>query len=402
METRQPGDLPARQRKRIKDSRPAAPSFLVAPDSFKGSLTAAQVARSMEEGILRACPRARVEKIPMADGGEGTLDAMMMAVGGEMRPLVVSGPLGDAVPAAYLALPDGKTAVIEMAAASGLTLISADRRDPLRASSYGTGELIRAAIDGGCRNLIIGIGGSATNDGGTGMAQALGAQFLDRHGVAVGRGGAELERIASLDCSALEALIDGLEVTVACDVTTPLCGLFGASAVFGPQKGATLAMVRRLDAGLENLAGLVKAQHGQDIRELPGAGAAGGMGAGLVAFLHARLLSGFDVVSRATGLDDRMAGRDLVLTGEGRTDDQTALGKVPVGVARIAQRHGVPVLCLSGSVGAEVESLYEQGVSSILSIIDSPMPLSQAMTEAHVLLARCAERSVRLFLAARP
>jgi glycerate 2-kinase len=337
----------------------------------------------------------------MADGGEGTIEAMMMAAGGTLHAVAVTGPAGESVNARYAVLPDGMTAVIEMAAASGLTLVPVDRRDPLRATSFGTGELIRAAILRGCRALIIGIGGSATNDGGMGMAQALGARFLDAQGVELGRGGKELEKINLIDFAALDRLILGVDVTVACDVTTPLCGPRGATHVFGPQKGATPDMIRRLDAGMENLALILKRVRGIDVRDIPGAGAAGGMGAGLMGFLHARLLPGFSVVSQATGLERRVAGMDLVMTGEGRTDAQTVLGKVPLGVARIAKAHGVPVLCLSGSRGEGTEELHEQGISALLSIVDAPMPLEKAMTEAYSLLTRAAEQSMRLFMAGR-
>ena len=379
-----------------------APSFLVAPDSFKGSLTSHQAAQAMEDGILRAYPRARVVKIPMADGGEGTLDAMMMAVGGTVRPAVVTGPLGDSVRASYLALPDGKTAIIEMAMASGLTLVPSACRDPLRATSFGTGEFIRAAIDHGCRNLVIGIGGSATNDGGMGMAEALGARFLDRDGRAVGRGGGELESVVTLDCQGLDSLMKGVEVTVACDVTAPLCGPNGAANVFGPQKGATPAMIQRLDAGLE--------ESGPGHKTAAWTGCAGasrrrscrrhGRGARCVSPCAASFRAGCRRARNGSRRSHARHGSRHHRRGQDRRTDGDGQG-APRRRSHSEKARGAGS-CLSGSIGDDVEALYGLGISSILSIIDAPLSLTEAMADARGLLARCAERAVRLFMAARP
>jgi glycerate kinase len=293
---------------------------VVAPDSFKGSLSAIDAARAMERGVLAAWPDAEVVKVPIADGGEGTVAAMVMATGGALRETTVRGPLGEPVRAPWGVLGDGETAVIEMAAASGLPLVPEDRRDPRVTTTHGTGELIRSALDAGFRRLVVGIGGSATNDGGTGMARALGIRFLDASGRELPAGGAALASLATIDLSGVDRRLASAEILVACDVDNPLTGPRGASAVYGPQKGATPAMVRELDAALERLAVVARAATGRDVAAAPGAGAAGGLGAGLLFFTPARLVPGVELVLGAARFEDHVRGASLVLTGEGRSD----------------------------------------------------------------------------------
>jgi glycerate kinase len=371
--------------------------IVIAPDSFKGSAAAPEAANAIEKGVLKAVPGAEIIKVPMADGGEGTVEAMITAAGGEIRQVEVTGPLGDKVPAFYGILYDGKTGVVEMAAASGLPLVPKEKRNPMLATSFGTGELIKMALEAGCRRLVIGIGGSATNDGGMGMLQALGVKFLDAGGAELGFGGGELERLASIDCSNLYAGLKDAEILAACDVTNPLCGPHGASHVFGPQKGATLEMVERLDKGLENFANRIKDTLGKDIMNMPGTGAAGGMGAGLVAFLGAVLKRGMEIMTEIAGIEKKVEWCDLVITGEGNTDFQTAFGKVPVGISRIGKKYGKPVICLSGGLGEGVETLYEEGITALFSIANKPMSLEMAMKNAGDLLTSAAENIIRLY-----
>ena len=315
--------------------------IVVAPDSYKGSVSALGVAQAMERGILHICPDADVRKIPMADGGEGTVDALLAATGGKYRQSEVSDPLGKRISAQWGILGDGCTAVIEIAAASGLTLLAAERRDPRITSTYGIGELMRAALDAGLRKIILGIGGSATNDGGAGMARALGARFLDAAGHELPDGGAALAGLDRIDLSTLDPRLRETEIVVACDVDNPLCGSRGASAVFGPQKGATAAMVAELDVALAHFAAIAQRATGRDVAEQAGAGAAGGLGAGLLLFTPAQLKPGVDVVLYAVGFSEIVKDADFVITGEGCTDFQTAFGKAPVGVARCALRKTV-------------------------------------------------------------
>lgn len=372
-------------------------NIVIAPDSFKGSLSAVKVANAIEKGILNSGINAVVYKIPMADGGEGTVESMIMAVGGQIRHTEVIGPLGEKVQSFYGILSDGKTSVIEMAAASGLPLVPYEKRNPLLTTSFGTGELIKKAIEDGCSRLILGIGGSATNDGGVGMAQALGVKFLDSEGLPLGLGGQILEKIHHIDTSELHKEIKVTEILVACDVVNPLCGETGASKVFGPQKGATAEMVAILDRGLLNLAQIVKRDLGKDIKDIPGAGAAGGMGGGVIAFLNAFLKPGIEIIAETTVLHDKIRNADLIITGEGRTDFQTAFGKVPVGVSRIAKKFGKPVICLSGGIGEGTDVLYNEGITSLFSIVDGPMSLEKAIENAEALLMKSTENIIRLF-----
>ncbi|MCD4699895.1 MAG: glycerate kinase [Phycisphaerae bacterium] len=329
--------------------------IVIAPDSFKESLSAIEVARAMEDGAREAAPKAEIDLCPMADGGEGTVEAMVAATGGEFRTVEVAGPLGEPTKARFGLLGDGRTGVIEMAQAAGLGLIAPEDRNPLLTTTFGVGQLILAALDAGAERLVIGIGGSATTDGGAGCAQAMGVVFINRHGKAFACGltGGGLTDIARIDISDRDGRVANCEILVACDVTNPLTGLDGAAAVYGPQKGATPEMVRTLDAGLANLADIIRKQLGMDVEHMPGAGAAGGLGAGLVAFAGAKLRSGIEIVADAVGLARRIAEADLVITGEGKLDSESAAGKTAVGVARVAADAGVPCICIPGQADAD-------------------------------------------------
>ncbi len=360
---------------------PSTPLIILAPDSFKESLTAQQVCVAMQAGLEQEFPDARYVHVPMADGGEGTVQSLVDATGGTVRRAWVTGPLGDAVEAAFGILGDGETAVIEMAAASGLELVPSADRDVRRATTYGTGELISVCLDQGVRRLVLGLGGSATNDGGAGMAQALGAHLLDASGRPLPLGGAPLANLARIDVSGLDPRLRDCAIEVASDVTNPLCGPTGASVVYGPQKGATPTDVTELDAALEHYADIVRRDLGRSVGEVPGAGAAGGLGAGLLAFTQARISSGIDIVIRLTGLVDHVAEANLVLTGEGRMDGQTRFGKTPFGVASVARAAGTPVIGIAGSVGEGVEELVEY-FDAIIPVIGRVAPLSEVLAEA--------------------
>lgn len=375
--------------------------IVVAPDSYKGSVSAPDVAEAMERGILRIFAGAEVRKVPIADGGEGTVAALVAATGGELRRSQVLDPLGRRIDAQWGILGDGATAVIEMAAASGLPLVPERLRDPERATSFGTGELIRAALDAGLRRIILGIGGSATNDGGAGMARALGARFVDAAGRELAEGGAALAGLAAVHLDGLDPRLHETEITVACDVDNPLCGPRGASVVFGPQKGATPGMVAALDAALWHYALIAQAATGRTVAEVPGAGAAGGLGAGLLLFTPAVLRPGVEIVLEAVGFQELVEGAAFVLTGEGRTDFQTAFGKAPVGVAKAAKRHRVPVFCLSGSLGEGADETLSQGVDAVMSICDRPMGLEECMLRGQELIEAASTRLCRILRAAR-
>jgi len=366
--------------------------IVVAPDSFKGSASAVAVANAMEAGILSVFSDAEVIKVPIADGGEGTIEALVVATGGQIITETVLGPLGNPLEAHWGILGDGETAVIEMAAASGLPLVPQDKRNPCITTTYGTGELIKAALDRGIRKLIIGIGGSATNDGGMGMACALGAKFLDTVGNSLPSGGAALQQLTKIDVSQMDARLAETTVVVACDVDNPLCGPRGASAVYGPQKGATIEMIAELDAALAKFAAIAKQVTGKDVAQYPGAGAAGGLGAGLLLFTNAKLLPGVEIILEAVRFSVIAREADVIITGEGCTDFQTACGKAPVGVARIAKAHDVPTFCLSGSLGKGYEEVYSCGISGLMSIIPSPLNLADCMTNAPELIEAAAER----------
>ena len=379
-------------------------TVVIAPDKFKGSLTAEEAAEAIARGVRAVWPQARVVKVPMADGGEGTLRSLVRATGGRIFYRRVMGPLGKPVRAAFGVLGDGKTAVIEMAEASGFKLVPAARRNPLVTTTYGTGELILTALRRGCRRLIVGIGGSATNDGGAGMAQALGARLLDARGREMlrGIGGGALDRVAKVDMS---GFFGGhrppLQVMVASDVQNPLVGPRGASAVFGPQKGATPVMVKRLDANLRHWAhriaecGMRNAEYGK-LTTFPGGGAAGGLGAGLKAFLGARFRPGVEIVIEHARLAEKLCGADLVITGEGRLDRSTLDGKAPLGVARLARRLGVPVIAVGGSLDPAATAAFRRaGFAAVAPLMTGSVTLKEAMANAAKLLAATTARTIR-------
>ena len=374
---------------------------VIAPDSYKGCLSALEVAKAMERGVLSVFPSAEVRKIPIADGGEGTVAALVTATNGQLRQTEVTDPLGNKIIAHWGVLGDGRTAVIEMAAASGLPLVPKEKRDPRVTTTYGTGELIKAALAEGLAKIIIGIGGSATNDGGTGMARALGVRFLDAAGQEVAAGGGSLAEICQIDTTGLDPRLKNTEIVVACDVDNPLCGTRGASAVFGPQKGATPEMVQQLDAGLAKYASCARQATGRDVAEKAGAGAAGGLGAGLMFFTPAQLKPGVEIVLDAVGFSDIVRDADFVITGEGRTDFQTAFGKAPVGVAKVAKTHGVPVFCISGGLGEGADDVLAQGIDAVMSICDRPLSLEECMAAGAQLIEPAAARLCRIVMAVR-
>ena len=374
---------------------------VIAPDSYKGCLSALEVAKAMERGVLSVFPSAEVRKIPIADGGEGTVAALVTATNGQLRQAEVTDPLGNKIIAHWGVLGDGRTAVIEMAAASGLPLVPKEKRDPRVTTTYGTGELIKAALAEGLAKIIIGIGGSATNDGGTGMARALGVRFLDAAGQEVAAGGGSLAEICQIDTTGLDPRLKNTEIVVACDVDNPLCGTRGASAVFGPQKGATPEMVQQLDAGLAKYASCARQATGRDVAEKAGAGAAGGLGAGLMFFTPAQLKPGVEIVLDAVGFSDIVRDADFVITGEGRTDFQTAFGKAPVGVAKVAKAHGAPVFCISGGLGEGADDVLAQGIDAVMSICDRPLSLEECMAAGAQLIEPAAARLCRIVMAVR-
>lgn len=370
--------------------------IIVAPDSFKGSLSALSVANAMEQGILSVFPNANVIKIPIADGGEGTVEALVTAAGGKMIEQTVQGPLGEPVKAHWGILGDRQTAVIEMAAASGLTLLPPEKRDPRVTSTFGTGELIRAALDKGMRKIIVGIGGSATNDGGTGMARALGVKFIGHDENELPEGGASLAKLNRIDMSDLDPRLASTEIMVACDVDNPLCGDRGASAVYGPQKGATAEMVKQLDKALQNYAEIARKETGRDIAGCAGAGAAGGLGGGLLFFTNAQLRPGVQIVLEAANFSQIVQHADMVITGEGCTDYQTAHGKAPVGVAAIARQYNVPTVCLAGSLGKGSDEVLKHGIHGLMSIQSCPITLDECMANASELISAATARMCRL------
>lgn len=369
--------------------------IVIAPDSFKESLTALQVAQAIEIGFKKIFPDAEYIKVPMADGGEGTVQSLIDAGQGQAMVTEVTAPLGNKVLAEWGLSADRKTAIIEMAAASGLHLVAENERNPLITGSYGTGELIKAALNFGVEKIILGIGGSATNDAGVGMLQALGAAFLDDEGKPLVAGGAALKRLSKIDLSALDPRLATTQIEVACDVDNPLCGERGASAVFGPQKGATAAMIKELDAALSLFSQKVKQQLNKDIANIAGAGAAGGMGAGLQLLPKCRLKSGVDIILEATHLSKVMADADLVITGEGRMDSQTVYGKTPVGVAKTAKRFHKPVIAIVGCLRADYEVVYDAGIDAVFPIIRNLASLSDTLAQGRENLISTAQNVAR-------
>jgi glycerate kinase len=385
----------------MSDGRRPSMQILVCPQEFKGSLTAREATSAIALGLRRALPAADVDLAPMADGGPGTIDAVLSSASGHRRKAAVQDPLGRPVEASWALLDDGPTAVIEMAAASGLVLLAPEERDPRRAGTRGTGQLIRVALDAGARRLIVGVGGSATNDGGGGMAQALGARLLDAEGGDLPPGGAALARLDRIDISGIDPRLSGCEVTAATDALNPLCGPSGASVVYGPQKGATAEVAVELDAALRHYADVVRRDLGVDIASIPGAGAAGGLGGGLVAFLGARIESGARLVAAAIALPQRIAVADVVFTGEGRLDAQTAYGKSVSLVARLAKERKRPVIALAGSIEGDAATLAASGVDAAVSIARGPATEAEMFAKAASLLSDAAERVARLLLAGR-
>lgn len=356
--------------------------IIIAPDSFKESLSSIAVANAIAQGWQDIFPEAQCLKLPVADGGEGTVEALVFATQGDYFTVDVHDPLGNIISAAYGCNGERSIAFIEMAAASGLMLVPPEQRNPLITSSYGTGELIGDALDRGFRHIIIGIGGSATNDGGAGMLQALGIRLLDEKGEELPPGGASLHKLASIDIRRQHPQLAHCRIDIACDVNNPLTGEKGASAVFGPQKGADAEMVRTLDANLAHFATIIQRDIGKDVANIPGAGAAGGMGAALLAFFPARLRPGIEIVLETIALEDKLDNATVVITGEGRMDAQTAYGKTPVGVARLAAKHHVPVIAIAGSIAPGAEAVFAEGINALHAIVPAPCTLQEALDNA--------------------
>ena len=357
--------------------------IVIAPDSFKESLDANKVAEAIEKGFHEIFPKAEIVKFPMADGGEGTVLSLINATKGKIIETKVTGPHHRLIDSYYGVLGDGKTAVIEMAAASGLHLLSEEERNPLITTTYGVGELIKKALDMGIKKIIIGLGGSGTNDGGAGMAQALGAKLLNRKGEEIGLGAQALQDLDRIDISCLDKRLKTSEILVACDVNTKFTGPDGASMVFGPQKGASNEMVKQLDNYLRKYAEIVKRDIGIEISDVPGSGAAGGLGGGLLAICSAKLKNGVDIIIKVTNLAEIVKGSDLVITGEGKIDNQTSLGKTPLGVAKIAKKHGIPVIAIGGSVSRNEKTIFENGIDALFSIVPGVITLSQSIKNAY-------------------
>ncbi|WP_053365958.1 glycerate kinase family protein [Bacillus sp. FJAT-27245] len=370
-------------------------TIVLAPDSFKESMTAKEACEAMERGILKSGLPVRCLHVPMADGGEGTMRSLADATGGRVFTKTVSGPLGEQVEAEYAILGDGETAAIEIASASGIHLVPKEKRNPLITTTFGTGQLIGACLGHGIKKLLIGIGGSATNDGGAGLVQALGGQFLDENGDELPKGGGSLGKLSRIDLSGLDSRLKSISVEVASDVTNPLCGPEGASHVFGPQKGASPEMVDMLDQNLTNFANVIKKQLGHDVINIPGAGAAGGLGAGLIAFLNAGLKPGISLVIEYTGLEEKVKMADMVWTGEGSIDFQTRFGKTPYGVAALAKKWNKPVIAFAGKIGDGIEPLHEK-IDAIFGINEGVVPLEEALANGQRNLERTAENAARL------
>jgi glycerate kinase len=368
---------------------------VIAPQTFKGSISALDVARAMREGVLQVVPEAEISLVPVADGGDGTLETLVEGSGGDIREASVTGPLGDRITAQWGAMGDGRTAVIEMARTSGLALVPPEKRTPLLSTTFGLGEAIMQALEAGFRTFIIGIGGSATNDAGAGMAQALGIRLFnsDRHDLPYG--GAALAELDNIDLSGLDPRATDSEFLVACDVSNPLTGPEGASAIYGPQKGATPEMVAQLDSALGHIAAIVMRDVGKDIDQVPGAGAAGGLGGGMMAFLNGELKTGVDIVLETVDLESHLDGADLVITGEGQMDHQTVYSKAPIGVAERAKARGIPVIAVSGSLGERYQDVHEHGIEAAAAITCAPMTLGEASERAAELIASATEEALR-------
>jgi len=370
--------------------------YVVAPDSFKESMTAKEVCDAMERGIKQANPAVEVVKVPMADGGEGTVDSLVDATNGQRVTVEVTGPLGNKISAYYGILGNGTTAVIEMAKASGLEIVEKKKRNPMITTTFGTGELIRGALDHDVKEIIIGLGGSSTNDGGSGMAQALGAKLLDQNNHQISFGGGNLDKLDKIDISNLDSRLQDVKIILASDVTNPLIGKDGASRVFGPQKGATPEMVEKLENNLQHYAKIIKRNLNKDVASVSGAGAAGGLGAGLMAFTTCEMRRGVDLAIEVTKLEEKIRDADYVFTGEGGTDFQTKFGKTPYGVAKLGKKYHKPVISLAGYLGEGIDSLYSEGFTAIFGIIPGACDLSTALKNGPSNVARTTENIVRL------
>lgn len=370
--------------------------YVVAPDSFKESMTAKEVCDAMEKGIKKADSAAEVIKVPMADGGEGTVDSLVDATNGQRVIVEVTGPLGNKISAYYGILGNGTTAVIEMAKASGLEIVEKKKRNPMITTTFGTGELIRHALDHNVKEIIIGLGGSSTNDGGSGMAQALGAKLLDQNNNQISFGGGNLDKLDKIDISDLDSRLQDVKIILASDVTNPLIGKDGASRVFGPQKGATPEMVEKLENNLQHYAKIIKSDLNKDVASVSGAGAAGGLGAGLMAFTTCKMRQGVDIAIEVTKLEEKVKSADYVFTGEGGTDFQTKFGKTPYGVAKLGKKYHKPVISLAGYLGEGIDSLYSEGFTAIFGIIPGACDLSTALKNGPSNVARTTENIVRL------
>lgn len=371
-------------------------TILLAPDSFKESMTAKEACEAMERGIKKANSNITCIHVPMSDGGEGTMQSLIDATGGRKYYIDVIGPLGNKVKAEYGVLGDGETGILEMASASGIHLVPLKKRNPLITTTYGTGQLIKACLEHGVKKLLIGIGGSATNDGGAGAIQALGGRLLDKEGNEIGFGGGELNKLASIDLTSFDSRLKAIKVEVACDVNNPLCGKLGASKVFGPQKGATPEIIETLDKNLRHYAEVIKEQLGQDVIDVPGSGAAGGLGAGIMSFLNGKLKKGIEMVIEYTQLEEKVKAADMIWTGEGSIDFQTQFGKTPLGVAAVAKRYNKPVIALAGKVGNDIEVLFEKGIDSIFCIMRGVTTLEDALEKGKENLENTSENIIRL------
>jgi glycerate kinase len=375
--------------------------IVTAPNAFKGSLTATEAAIAMEAGIKKILPDAEVVQVPVADGGDGLVDVAVEALDGEMLSLEVTGPRNSPVEANFCYVESMDLVTVEMALASGLALLPDDMQDPTLTTTFGTGELIKAGLDLGVSRINVGIGGSATNDGGIGMAQALGVRFLDKEGRELPGIGASLASIVKIDLSGLDPRIKETTVEAVCDVENPLYGPKGAAFVYGPQKGATPDQVEELDKGLQNLAERIHKDFGIDVANMPGAGAAGGLGGGLHAFLGAKLCKGIDLIFDLVGLPEKLSGADLALTGEGQIDFQTVFGKAPGGVGAAAKAQGIPCFAIAGSIGKELGDLHESGINAVFSLCPGPMTLEESMKLSKENITRVTEQAIRAFLAGR-
>ena len=370
-------------------------NIVIAPDSFKECLSATEVAKNIAKGILNVHPKAKITTLPISDGGEGLLESLVTPFGGKIISVKVKDPLERNINSHYGILKDGKTAVIELAKASGLELLNDEEKDPLITTTFGTGQLIKDALNKGCRKFIIGIGGSATNDGGAGIAKALGAKFLNANNEEIKQGGRNLNTLNRIDLSNFDARIKDCEIIVACDVTNPLTGINGASFVYGAQKGGGLEDLKKLDESLKKYAEVIKATFNKNIDSIPGAGAAGGTGAGLLTFLNAKLTNGIELILETIQLESYIKTADLVITGEGQIDNQTLNGKTIFGISKMAKKHHVPVIIITGKIGEDIEDIYNLGVTSIYSIVNQPMALSYAIKNADTLITSCSENIMR-------